>query len=412
MPPSQVNTRRLARYLKKKGSPFWKNTPAIVRAASSQGIDPRFLIAVSGAETQFGKLGGAANINNAWGWGPGIKFGSWGEAANTISRGLKSGYIDQGLDTIPEIHGKWAPVGAGNDPGGLNQHWTKNVSQYYRELGGNPSGPVAGASWKNVNVPGGSGTEGVSVTQPGGSITIPGQEGYDYNILKPGQRLERPLDWNKVIGLHRQQMQNVQQGQFPDQQRFAQMMRLIQRSIPVQGPPTQNSYTVPGTPDRTVSFPDQTYNFPGAPGDGPPQQGLGGEWGGSKRAADLILQRAAGADWKSRFPAGVGGKRSAGETTSSGNLSDHAGNARSAWAYDLMTQGGVPTPNADKVASRIVRMLGGPRNYFAPSRGTDVPVFNKTVGPYRYQLIYRTPDYGGHLDHIHLGVRRVTPSSG
>ena len=44
---------------------------------------------------------------------------------------LKNNYFGKGLDTIEEIGSKYCPVGAENDPTGVNQHWVPKVTQYY-----------------------------------------------------------------------------------------------------------------------------------------------------------------------------------------------------------------------------------------------------------------------------------------
>ena len=44
---------------------------------------------------------------------------------------LKNNYFGKGLDTIEEIGSKYCPIGASNDPTGVNQHWVPKVTQYY-----------------------------------------------------------------------------------------------------------------------------------------------------------------------------------------------------------------------------------------------------------------------------------------
>lgn len=47
---------------------------------------------------------------------------------------LKRNYFDLGLDTISEIQPKYAPVGAANDPYGLNNTWQIGVKVYLSQL--------------------------------------------------------------------------------------------------------------------------------------------------------------------------------------------------------------------------------------------------------------------------------------
>ncbi|MBQ8131551.1 MAG: glucosaminidase domain-containing protein [Bacilli bacterium] len=50
---------------------------------------------------------------------------------------LKNRYFDQGLDTIDKIGPVYCPVGADNDPNGLNQYWIPYVTNYYNSYIGN-----------------------------------------------------------------------------------------------------------------------------------------------------------------------------------------------------------------------------------------------------------------------------------
>lgn len=47
---------------------------------------------------------------------------------------LKKHYIDQGLNTLEKIQPKYCPIGATNDPKGLNKHWLPMVTEYYNTL--------------------------------------------------------------------------------------------------------------------------------------------------------------------------------------------------------------------------------------------------------------------------------------
>lgn len=125
---------RIDDYLKQHRSPLAGLGAEFINAGRRYGVDPYLLVAISGAESSYGK-----HINgsyNPFGWGPGIHFNSWGQAINAVASGLKKGYYDQGRKTIAAIGAKWAPIGASNDPTGLNNNWVKNVSSLYKQLSG------------------------------------------------------------------------------------------------------------------------------------------------------------------------------------------------------------------------------------------------------------------------------------
>jgi hypothetical protein len=106
-------------------------------------IDPRALVAIAYHESVLGTAGSGAGIHNAFGWGPAIPFPSWQDNIATVARGLASGYVAKGRDTLAEIAPIWAPIGAANDPLGLNVNWLAAVGASYEELGGDPTGSIA-----------------------------------------------------------------------------------------------------------------------------------------------------------------------------------------------------------------------------------------------------------------------------
>jgi len=113
-----------------------------VREGERNGIDPRALVAIAMHESVLGTAGSGAGIHNAFGWGPAIAFASWQANIATVARGLAKGYIARGRDTLAEVQPVWAPLGAANDPTGLNSAWTVAVGRYYEDMGGDPSGSI------------------------------------------------------------------------------------------------------------------------------------------------------------------------------------------------------------------------------------------------------------------------------
>lgn len=130
------------RVLGAAGSPLAGQGATIVTAAAASGLDPRILVAIAGHETVLLTYAPAAAIHNPFGLGPHMRFADDEGAINYAARLLGADYVAQGRTTIATISGKWAPIGAANDPTGLNANWVAGVSTLYARLGGDPDAPV------------------------------------------------------------------------------------------------------------------------------------------------------------------------------------------------------------------------------------------------------------------------------
>lgn len=88
----------LEAFLNQYNSPFADQAYIFVREADKYDLDWRFLVAISGVESTFGKAYPEGSYN-AWGWGIyGTNrhgFASWEDAVTTISRELRERYMDK-----------------------------------------------------------------------------------------------------------------------------------------------------------------------------------------------------------------------------------------------------------------------------------------------------------------------------
>lgn len=65
-----------------------------------------------------------------------IKYGSLDEGIEKFLTNLRDNYFGIGLNTIEKIQPKYCPIGAANDPNGLNKYWLSGVTKMYNELKG------------------------------------------------------------------------------------------------------------------------------------------------------------------------------------------------------------------------------------------------------------------------------------
>lgn len=124
-----------------------KFSNAFNEAGARHGVDPKALAAIAMHETGNGTSPAFLKKNNAMGIsnskGP-VAMESVEQSIDKMASllGNAQGGPYRDTDQISEIAGKYAPVGAGNDPRGLNKFWTDGVASNYRALGGDPSAPV------------------------------------------------------------------------------------------------------------------------------------------------------------------------------------------------------------------------------------------------------------------------------
>lgn len=147
-------------FLAAQGSPLVGTGADFVAAGQAYGIDPSFLVAITGAESSFGKLIYHAGTDyatyNAWNWfyaqpRAASDFVSWSDGIQHVAQGLASSlYYGAGRYSVLDIAPVYCPDGT--------QAWINNVSFFMTELGGNPAdtrlaGSVGGSTSNAAAVP-------------------------------------------------------------------------------------------------------------------------------------------------------------------------------------------------------------------------------------------------------------------
>lgn len=108
-----------------------------INAGKKYDLDPNLLSAIAIHETGNGSSRAVNDKNNIAGMMGKNGLRSYASVEDSIfdmARNLRQNYLNEGKDTIAKIGAKYAPVGAANDPTGLNNHWTKGVSSQYSKL--------------------------------------------------------------------------------------------------------------------------------------------------------------------------------------------------------------------------------------------------------------------------------------
>lgn len=103
-----------------------------IAAGQKFDMNPLFLASIAMHETGNGTSKAIREKNNVAGMmGPnGLRtYATMQESIEAMASNLRRNYLNKGLTTITEIGNKYAPVGASNDPTGLNNHWVSGVTK-------------------------------------------------------------------------------------------------------------------------------------------------------------------------------------------------------------------------------------------------------------------------------------------
>lgn len=113
----------LKSFFRQHNSPLYEHSEFIVQMADKYNIDFRLVPAISMQESNACKVI-PDNSYNCWGWGIYgnlvTRFGSYPEAIETVTKGLKQNYIDKGYVEVEDIMKKYNPSSNGSWAYGVN----------------------------------------------------------------------------------------------------------------------------------------------------------------------------------------------------------------------------------------------------------------------------------------------------
>lgn len=110
-------------FFRKHNSPLYNYADKIVTVSDKYQFDYRLLPAIAMQESNLCRVI-PDNSYNCWGWGiygtTVTKFDSYDDAIETVGKGIKKNYIDQGLVTASAIMKKYTPPSQGSWAYGVN----------------------------------------------------------------------------------------------------------------------------------------------------------------------------------------------------------------------------------------------------------------------------------------------------
>lgn len=127
---SDARVEIIRQYLNKYNSPLEPYSKLLVETADKYDLDFRLLVAIAHQESALCKII-PENSYNCWGWGihsrGTLRFTSFEEGIETVSKGLRNEYLNKGYVTVDEIMDKWVP----HSP---ERAWSKAVNHFIQNM--------------------------------------------------------------------------------------------------------------------------------------------------------------------------------------------------------------------------------------------------------------------------------------
>jgi len=249
------------RILVDAGSPLAGQGATFVNASAAVGLDPRAVVAIAGHETILMTYPPAAAIHNPFGIGPGRVYPDDASAITAAATLLATHYVGEGRTTLQAISGKWAPIGAANDPTNLNANWTAGVGTLYARLGGDPGAPIT------LDAQGEATCAGPPAAQPSAPSTVPAPTAPIPTATPTGTAADGIVRWDgtaPVVDAPR-----MDRGADPSSGAPATIEGFVYPVIPGTARPTAtDDFATPGTPGCYGQAIRCSVTVGAAPGDG------------------------------------------------------------------------------------------------------------------------------------------------
>jgi hypothetical protein len=121
--PGDARAANLKAFLRKYNSDLYLHAEKIIEVSDKYQFDYRLLPAIAMQESNLCRVI-PDNSYNCWGWGiygtTVTRFDSYDDAIETVAKGIKDHYIDEGLVTASAIMEKYTPSSKGSWQHGVN----------------------------------------------------------------------------------------------------------------------------------------------------------------------------------------------------------------------------------------------------------------------------------------------------
>ncbi len=128
--PGDARAANLKIFLRKYNSDLYDHADKIIEVSDRYEFDYRLLPAIAMQESNLCRVI-PDDSYNCWGWGiygtTVTRFDSYDDAIETVAKGIKKNYIDQGLVTASAIMKKYTPPSQGS--------WQHGVNLFMKEIG-------------------------------------------------------------------------------------------------------------------------------------------------------------------------------------------------------------------------------------------------------------------------------------
>lgn len=133
------NKEHFIKTVQEKGNAFSDKADKIISESEKAGVSPILFVAIMAHESAWGTSSAIRNNNNPSGQMSAsgiISYATLDEGIEATGRTLHNLVIERQLDTVEKLGSVYCPVGADNDPTGLNKNWVPTVKDMMKTFSG------------------------------------------------------------------------------------------------------------------------------------------------------------------------------------------------------------------------------------------------------------------------------------